>query len=85
MTAAFSELREALRERLSVVADHELRDHDPQAHLARLKSAACRLDAAIAQLPRECDRDLRHYLERQSYLKALVWLEQAQGEPPNRR
>ena len=51
MTIVFSELRDALRERLRVVADHELRDRDPQAHLDQLKSAASRLDAAIAQLP----------------------------------
>jgi len=75
MTMVFSELRDALQERLSVVADHELRDRDPQAHLERLKSAASRLDAAIAQLPVQCDPDLRHYLNRQSYLKALAWLE----------
>jgi hypothetical protein len=75
MTTVFSELRVALQERLSVVADHELRDRDPQAHLERLKSAASRLDAAIAQLPAQCDPDLRHFLSRQSYLKALAWLE----------
>ena len=75
MTTVFSELRGALQERLSVVADHELRDRDPQAHLERLKSAASRLDAAIARLPAQCDPDLRHYLARQSYLKALAWLE----------
>lgn len=77
MSPAFSELRDALRQRLGVVADHELRDRDPQAHLERLKSAAARLDAAIAQLPSHCDKDLRHYLERQSYLKALARLEEA--------
>ena len=77
MKAEFSELREALRERLSVIADHQLRDRDPQAHLERLKSAAFRLDAAIAQLPSQCDRGLRHYIERQSYLKALAWLDEA--------
>jgi hypothetical protein len=75
MNAVYSELRDALRERLSVIADHELRDRDPQAHLQRLKSAASRLDAAIADVPPECDRELRHYLERQSYLKALAWLD----------
>ncbi len=75
MTIVFSELRDALRERLRVVADHELRDRDPQTHLDQLKSAASRLDAAIAQLPAQCDPDLRHYLNRQSYLKALAWLE----------
>jgi flagellar biosynthesis chaperone FliJ len=75
MTIVFSELSEALRERLRVVADHELRDRDPQAHLDQLKSAASRLDAAVAQLPAQCDPELRHYLARQSYVKALAWLE----------
>ncbi len=78
MNAQFSELRDALRERLDVIADHKLRDRDPQAHLKRLKSAASRLDAAIAQLPLQCDPELRHYLQRQSYLKALAWLEEAE-------
>jgi flagellar biosynthesis chaperone FliJ len=82
MNALYLELRDALRERLSVIADHELRDRNPQAHLVRLKSAASRLDAAIADLPPECDRELRHYLERQSYLKALAWLEEAEGARP---
>jgi hypothetical protein len=75
MTSVFSELRDALRDRLRVVGDHELRDRDPRAHLDQLKSAASRLDAAIARLPAQCDPDLRHYLNRQSYLKALAWLE----------
>jgi hypothetical protein len=75
MSSAFSELLDALRERLRVVADHELRTRDPQAHLRELKSAASRLEAAIAQLPAHCDPQLRHYLNRQSYAKALAWLE----------
>ena len=75
VTVVFSELSEALRERLRVVADHELRDRDPKAHLDQLKSAASRLDAAIAQLPAQCDPELRHYLTRQSYVKALAWLD----------
>ncbi|HVQ20579.1 MAG TPA: hypothetical protein VMS23_05950 [Terrimicrobiaceae bacterium] len=75
MTAAYSELRDALRERLGIVADHGLRQRDPEAHLERLKSAAARLDQAIAGLPNQCDVDLRHYLARQSYVKALAWLE----------
>ncbi len=78
MNVQFSELRDALRERLDVIADHELRDRDPQAHLERLKSAASRLEAAIAQLPPQCDPELRHYLERQSYTKALAWFEEAE-------
>jgi hypothetical protein len=75
MKEVFSDLRDALQERLRIVANHDLRDRDPQAHLDQLKIAASRLDAAIARLPAQCDPDLRHYLNRQSYLKALAWLE----------
>ena len=75
MNSPLSELIDALRERLRVVGDHELRTRDPQAHLSELKSAASRLESAIAQLPAHCDPELRHYLNRQSYLKALAWLE----------
>jgi hypothetical protein len=77
MNTDFVKLREALQERLSVIADHELRARDPRAHLERLKTAASRLDAAIARLPAGCNPELRHFLERQSYVKALAWLEQA--------
>lgn len=75
MKADFSELTEALRQRLSLVGDHEFRERDPKGHLEQLKSAASRLDAAIAQLPIQSDPELRHYLTRQSYVKALAWLE----------
>jgi hypothetical protein len=77
MNREFVELREALQERLGVIADHELRARDPRAHLERLKTAASRLDAAIARVRPNCDPQLRHFLDRQSYLKALAWLEQA--------
>ena len=77
MNREFVELREALQERLGVIADQELRARDPRAHLERLKAAASRLDAAIARVPPNCDPQLRHFLDRQSYLKALAWLEQA--------
>ena len=77
MNREFVQLREALQERLGVIADHELRARDPRAHLERLKAAASRLDAAIARVPPNCDPQLRHFLDRQSYLKALAWLEQA--------
>jgi hypothetical protein len=77
MNAEFIELYEALQERLSVIADHDLRARDPRAHLERLKAAASRLDAAIARVRPNCDLQLRHFLDRQSYVKALAWLEQA--------
>jgi hypothetical protein len=47
----------------------------PSAHLQSLKSAAAALDALVTTLPDDTDPMLRHYLERQSYTKALAWLE----------
>ena len=85
MNTELSELREALQERLRVIADHELRDRDPRAHLEHLKAAASRLEAAIAQLPANCDPQLRHFLDRQSYVKALAWLETHQAERTDHR
>jgi hypothetical protein len=79
MNREFVELREALQERLGVIADHQLRARDPRAHLERLKAAASRLDAAIARVRPNCDPQLRHFLDRQSYVKALAWLEQAKA------
>ena len=69
-------LHEAVKDRLDVVADHGLRDRDPAAHLQKLMAAAGRLDELVGQLPPETDPMLRHYLERQSYVKALAWLEE---------
>ena len=77
MNREFVQLREALQERLDVIADQDLRARDPRAHLERLKAAASRLDAAIARVRPNCDPQLRHFLDRQSYVKALDWLEQA--------
>ena len=73
-------LRDALKRRLDVVANVALRTSDPAAHLESLKDAAAALDACVALLPADADPMIRHYLERQSYLKALAWLE-GHGEP----
>lgn len=70
-------LHAAVMARLDVVADHALRDRDAAAHLEALKAAAARLDTLVANLPANIDHKLRHYLERQSYTKALAWLEEA--------
>jgi hypothetical protein len=75
-SALFSALHAAVSDRLAVVADHEFRDRDPQAHLAKLKAAAAQLDTLVQSLPGDCDPQLRHFLERQSYAKAVDWLEE---------
>lgn len=69
-------LRDAVEARLAIVADHGLRDADPAAHLHQLKQAAFHLDGLVKNLPPGCDPNLRHYLERQSFLKALSWLDE---------
>jgi len=74
-----AELLAALEERLAVVADRELYHRDPAAHLAALQHAASRLETIIQSLPPETDPMLRHYLERQSYLKAIDWLKAHQA------
>ena len=68
-------LKEAVQARLDMVADHAFRDRDAAAHLKALQSAGSHLDSLVAQLPPDTDPTLRHYLERQSYTKALAWLQ----------
>ena len=75
-SALHQTLRDAVKARLDLVADHAFRDRDPAAHLSALKGAAHRLDAEVAGLPVDADPTLRHYLERQSYTKALAWLDE---------
>lgn len=75
-TAQLTAIRDAVAARLAVVADHELRNADPAGHLEKLKQAAGRLDELASNLPKDCDPMLRHYLERQSYVKAVAWLDE---------
>jgi hypothetical protein len=77
LAAFHSNLHTAVKARLDIVADHAFRDRDSSAHLEALKCAAARLDSLVATLPAATDPTLRHYLERQSYTKALAWLEAA--------
>ena len=70
----FSGLASALRKRLDIVADHQMRDRDPAAHLEALKAAHRELEAEIAALPSGTDPRLLHFLERQSYEKAVAFL-----------
>lgn len=75
--ALHQKLHTAVKARLDIVADHAFRDRDASAHLEALKAAAGHLDALVSGLPPDTDATLRHYLERQSYTKALAWLEKA--------
>ncbi|HEY8899332.1 MAG TPA: hypothetical protein VIM61_02895 [Chthoniobacterales bacterium] len=74
MTADLQPLREALQRRLDVVADREFYARDAAGHLAALIEASGEVDRLGAQLGGDADPMLRHYLERQSYVKAMDWL-----------
>ena len=75
-TDPMRELAEALRERLSVIADRDFYARDPAAHLLRLQSASTRIVEIQGQLPAPLNPQLAHYLQRCSYDKALAWLEE---------
>jgi len=63
-----------LERRLAVISDRKFYDRDPAGHLAALRQISEELDGLVASLPADTDPMLRHYLERQSYLKAIDWL-----------
>jgi hypothetical protein len=67
------QLGSALRERLRVIADHELRDSDPATHLKKLQEASEAIEVCEAALSEsKIDPKLRHYLAQRSYDKALA-------------
>jgi len=73
---ALETLAQALRARLEVIANYELRDRDAAAHLKKLQEASEAIEARAAALPQAALHPrLRHYLEGRSYEKALVWIE----------
>jgi len=72
--AILRELRDALQWRLDVVADRGFYERDPAGHLEKLQLASASVDRIAGDLPADADPMLRHYLERQSYVKALDWL-----------
>ncbi len=76
MDPTLAELRDALQWRVDVVADRELYDRDPAAHLEKLKLASAKVDvlAAAVIAGGSADPRLAHFLERQSYVKALDFL-----------
>ena len=74
MQEQFGELTDALRERLTIIADEESR-RDPDRHMARLQDVSQRIEALEQRLAPALDAQLRHYLQRRSYSKALEHIE----------
>ena len=76
MTAPLTELAAALRERLAIISDEESR-RDPDRHTARLRQVSEKIERLEQSLPSKIDPELRHFLQRRSYSKALELLESA--------
>jgi hypothetical protein len=73
MEKELTELAAALRERLAVIGDDESR-RDPVRHTERLREVSERIEQIEHSLPRTIDPQLRHFLQRRSYDKALEFL-----------
>ena len=74
MQNAFVDLAAALRERLAIIRDEESR-RDQTKHLDRLCAVSEKIDNLAKELPPSIDPRLAHFLQRQSYDKALEYLE----------
>jgi hypothetical protein len=75
MDAYYVRLADALRERLSVIADQHLRTGNPAVHLEKLRSASERIEQLKRALPPDADPMLAHYLQRSSLNKALEFIQ----------
>ena len=73
MQKELAELAAALRERLTIVADEESR-RNPVQHMDRLREISERIEGIEHNLPSTIDPQLRHFLQRRSYSKALEFL-----------
>jgi len=74
MDAALTELAAALRERLAIIGDEESRGA-PEQHTERLRAVSERIERLEQTLPAQIDPQLRHFLQRRSYSKALELLD----------
>ncbi len=69
-----AQLAAALRERIGIIRDEESR-RDPINHTTRLQVVSERIEALARQMPADINPQLRHFLERRSYSKALEFIE----------
>jgi len=76
MDPAFTDLAAALRERLAIIGDEDSR-RDPERHTSRLRDVSEKIERLEQSLPGRTDPQLRHFLQRRSYSKALELLETA--------
>jgi hypothetical protein len=76
MDASLTDLADTLRDRLAIIADEESR-RDPERHTERLREVSEKIERLEKSLPPKIDPQLRHFLHRRSYTKALELIESA--------
>ncbi len=74
MDASLTDLVDALRERILIIGDERSRT-DPDRHTERLREVSEKIERIEQSLPAKVDPQLRHFLQRRSYSKALELLE----------
>jgi hypothetical protein len=75
MDEYYAILAKALRDRIQVIADSQLREQDPTGHLTKLREASERIEELKKKLPFDSDPMLAHYLDRVSLTKALEFIQ----------
>ena len=70
------QLIDLLRHRVAIIANHPWRDRDPAGHLDALKSVSEEIVAWTDTHHATLDPQLRHYLAKASFQKALIHLEE---------
>jgi hypothetical protein len=78
MDEYYAKLAGALRQRLTLIADQDLRKNNPALQLEKLKLASEEIEELKANIPADADPMLVHYLQRMSLSKALEFVERAE-------
>ena len=74
MQENYQQLAAALHERITIIADEASR-RDEAHHMARLQTISETIERLGHSLPEPVNPQLRHFLQRRSYSKALELLE----------
>ena len=81
MPVNFPDLVKLLEDRVEVIADHEFRDRDPEAHLEALKKVSEAIVSWHEAHRSEIDGNLDHFLTGASYQTALLSRETGTRRP----
>ncbi len=76
MSTPYIDLSNVLKKRLAIISDRAAYQNDPQGHLVRLQAVSEQIQILQGRLPLENHPQLKHYLERCSYDKALAYIDE---------